>query len=66
MRGLLRRLVTRIYFPGEPANEMDPVLSLVPAKRRQTLIAQRGSTEPETLVWDVHLQGDQETVFFDY
>lgn len=66
MRGLLRRLVTRIYFPGEPANETDAVLSLVPSPRRQTLIAQRSSTEPETLVWDVHLQGDQETVFFDY
>jgi protocatechuate 3,4-dioxygenase alpha subunit len=66
MRGLLRRLVTRIYFPGEPANGTDAVLSLVPAPRRETLIAQRSSAEPETLLWDVHLQGDQETVFFDY
>jgi len=66
MRGLLRRLVTRIYFPGEPANERDEVLGLVPAERRDTLVAQRSEAEPEMLVWDVHLQGDQETVFFDY
>lgn len=65
MRGLLRRLVTRIYFQGEPGNATDAVLSLVPAHRRQTLIAQLSSADPETLVWDVHLQGDQETVFFD-
>jgi protocatechuate 3,4-dioxygenase alpha subunit len=62
MRGLLRRLVTRIYFPEDPANENDPVLARVPEPRRHTLIAR---PEGETLVWDVHLQGDRETVFFD-
>jgi protocatechuate 3,4-dioxygenase alpha subunit len=66
MRGLLRRLVTRMYFPGEPANETDAVLGLVPAERRQTLIAQATTAEAETLLWDVHLQGNRETVFFDY
>jgi protocatechuate 3,4-dioxygenase, alpha subunit len=66
MRGLLRRLVTRIYFPAESANEADAVLGLVPAQRRQTLVAQPIAAESETLVWDVHLQGDHETVFFDY
>jgi protocatechuate 3,4-dioxygenase, alpha subunit len=65
MRGLLRRLVTRIYFPGELANESDPVLKLVPAPRRHTLIAKPERASGETLVWDVHLQGDDETVFFD-
>src|SRR5208283_3118776 len=38
-RGLLKRLVTRIYFPGEPLNEADPLLSALPAGRRATLIA---------------------------
>lgn len=65
MRGLLRRLVTRIYFPGEPANDADPVLGLIPAQRRHTLIAQSSADEPGTLVWDIHLQGDEETAFFD-
>jgi protocatechuate 3,4-dioxygenase, alpha subunit len=64
-RGLLRRLITRIYFPGDPSNESDPVLALVPASRRYTLIARSESANRETLVWDVHLQGDDETVFFD-
>jgi protocatechuate 3,4-dioxygenase alpha subunit len=66
MRGLLRRLVTRIYFADDRANEGDPILALVPADRRHTLMARRFSGEAETLVWDVHLQGQQETVFFDY
>jgi protocatechuate 3,4-dioxygenase, alpha subunit len=66
MRGLLRRLVTRIYFPGEATNETDAVLSRVPSHRRSTLIAVPSSDAPDTLIWDVHLQGNQETVFFDY
>lgn len=64
MRGLLRHLVTRIYFPGDAANEQDPVLGLVPAERRATLIAAK-SAQPGTLEWNVRLQGEGETVFFD-
>jgi protocatechuate 3,4-dioxygenase alpha subunit len=63
-RGLMLRLVTRIYFPDEPANEDDPALSLVPPERRGTLIARRDSPEG-ALRWDVVLQGPGETVFFD-
>jgi protocatechuate 3,4-dioxygenase alpha subunit len=64
MRGLLKHLMTRIYFPADVANIADPVLSLVPAERRATLIA---SKAPDGgLHWDVHLQGPHETVFFDY
>ncbi len=66
MRGLLRRLITRIYFSGEPANQTDAVLARVPAQRRHTLIARPNGADGETLVWDVHLQGDEETVFFEY
>jgi protocatechuate 3,4-dioxygenase alpha subunit len=66
MRGLLRRLITRIYFPAEPANETDLVLGLVPGARRHTLIAQPDTIKADSLVWDIYLQGDQETVFFEY
>jgi protocatechuate 3,4-dioxygenase alpha subunit len=65
-RGMLLHLYTRIYFDGEAANAEDPVLALVPADRRATLIAKRkaGSDHP-TYSLDIHLQGDKETVFFD-
>jgi protocatechuate 3,4-dioxygenase alpha subunit len=63
-RGLLRRLVTRIYFPHEAANTADPVLALVPPERRGTLIA-RSAGAAGVLSWDVVLQGPGETVFFD-
>lgn len=64
-RGLLRRLVTRIYFPGEPANADDFALSLMPPERRATLIAHEIPGREGALAWDIHLQGPQETVFFD-
>lgn len=65
MRGLLRRLVTRLYFPDDAAHATDHVLNLVPAERRATLIARPIATEPQTLEWDIRLQGEHETVFFD-
>lgn len=64
MRGLLKHLVTRIYFPDESGNAADPVLALVPEGRRRTLIARR--VADATLEWNAVLQGEQETVFFDY
>ncbi len=63
-RGLLKHLITRVYFPGEP-NDDDPVLLRVPAARRATLVA-RADEHPGTLEWNIVLQGAQETVFFDY
>jgi protocatechuate 3,4-dioxygenase, alpha subunit len=63
MRGQLKQLVTRIYFPDDPANAEDPVLALVPAARRGTLIARK--TAAGALRWNVILQGRDETVFFD-
>lgn len=65
MRGLLKHLLTRLYFPDEPANADDPVLNLIPPERRATLIAQR-TPEDGVLRWNVILQGTDETVFFDY
>lgn len=62
-RGMLKRCVTRIYFPDEErANAADPVLSRVPADRRATLLAE---PVPGGYRFDVHLQGPGETVFFD-
>ncbi len=65
MRGLLKRLVTRIYFADDPANAADPILALVPADRRSTLIARAGDGDGGDLTWNVVLQGEDETVFFD-
>jgi protocatechuate 3,4-dioxygenase alpha subunit len=64
-RGLLRRLITRIYFPGEPGNTEDFALSLVEPGRRETLIAKRIGERDGELEWNVTLQGEGETVFFD-
>ena len=64
MRGLLKQLVTRVYFPDEPANADDPVLNLVPAERRATLVARKKGDG--VLEWNVILQGSNETVFFDF
>ena len=63
-RGVLKRLATRVYFAGNPANADDPVLSLVPAERRATLLAQDSARSGEWQ-FDIHLCGDNETVFFD-
>lgn len=64
MRGLLKQLMTRVYFPDDPANAQDPVLALVPTERRSTLVARRKSEG--VLEWNIVLQGRDETVFFDY
>jgi protocatechuate 3,4-dioxygenase alpha subunit len=63
MRGLLKRLVTRMYFPDEPRNTDDRVLRLVPIQRRGTLVAR--PKENGELEWNIILQGASETVFFD-
>ena len=64
MRGSLRHLLTRMYFPDDPANAEDPILKLVPADRRATLIAR--TKAPGTLEWNISMQGANETVFFDF
>src|ERR1700689_2325867 len=62
-RGLLKRLVTRIYFPDEPLNAGDTVLNAIAPARRSTLIAR--IERPGVLRFDIVLQGEHETVFFD-
>jgi protocatechuate 3,4-dioxygenase alpha subunit len=65
-RGMLLHLYTRIYLSGEAGNATDPVLALVPLDRRPTLIAQRAQCNGSAVYrLDIHLQGDNETVFFD-
>ena len=62
-RGILTRFITRIYFDDEPANAQDPILGMVPADRRHTLIAQHAGDG--RYFFNVAMQGAGETVFFD-
>ena len=67
MRGLLSHVYTRIYFSDEfEANANDHVLNSVEEERRETLVARRHET-PQGILYnfDIHMQGDHETVFFD-
>jgi protocatechuate 3,4-dioxygenase alpha subunit len=64
-RGILKRLFTRLYFADEPANASDPILALVPADRRGTLLAKPDPAKPGIYRFDIHIQGADETVFFD-
>ncbi len=62
-RGLLKRVVTRMYFPDEAeANDLDPTLAAIEPRFRETLVA---VAEPDgSLRFDIRLQGDDQTVFF--
>jgi protocatechuate 3,4-dioxygenase alpha subunit len=67
-RGINIGLSTRLYFSDEAeANAQDPVLNIIePRERRETLIARREEREGDIVyVFDIHLQGERETVFFD-
>ncbi len=63
-RGLLRHLITRVYFPQAPENDEDQVLLQVPAARRHTLIARADPQECQIFHWNIVLQGVNETAFF--
>jgi protocatechuate 3,4-dioxygenase alpha subunit len=62
-RGILTEYVTRMYFPDEPRNVADPILNLVPHERRHTLLGTRVSEHEYR--FDLVVQGNNETVFFD-
>lgn len=64
-RGMTQQAITRIYFGDDASNATDPILALVPAERRATLMAAREPGNAVTYRFDVHLQGEKETVFFD-
>lgn len=70
-RGINLGLHTRVYFPDEPKNEHDPVLTSA-GKRRDTLISTRPDPEEDerdigfpVYRFDIRLQGERETVFLD-
>jgi protocatechuate 3,4-dioxygenase alpha subunit len=61
-RGLLKRVVTRLYFPDEiEANGEDPVLTALSPAQRGSLVA---VPEGDGLCFDIHLQGPSQTTFF--
>ncbi|HEY3223171.1 MAG TPA: protocatechuate 3,4-dioxygenase subunit alpha [Pseudolabrys sp.] len=65
-RGMLRQIYTRLYFGDEAANDGDPILSIVPADRRGTLIAHKEVRSGLPVYrFDIRVQGENETVFFD-
>jgi protocatechuate 3,4-dioxygenase alpha subunit len=61
--GLMRILKTTMYFPGEQANDADPVLAAVPAARRALLVAREEASGRYR--FDLKLRGEHETPFFD-
>lgn len=68
-RGINIHLQTRLYFADEPqANATCPVLNLIEQpQRRETLIAQRCEVDGKAAYrFDIHIQGEGETVFFDF
>lgn len=65
MRGLLKPVSTRMYFGEFSAFKNDSVLKLVPEDRIATLFARKGGS-PNQFVWDVVMQGENETVFFEF
>ena len=62
MRGLLRPVITRLYFPDEAANAHDPVLSSIPEPERSTMVATKAE---DGYQFDIRLQGEGQTAFFD-
>jgi protocatechuate 3,4-dioxygenase alpha subunit len=65
-RGMLRQVYTRLYFADEAANATDSILNLAPTERRQTLVARKEAGAGQPLYrFDIRVQGDNETVFFE-
>jgi protocatechuate 3,4-dioxygenase alpha subunit len=58
-------LVTRLYFPGEDANDADPALSAVPEEDRMRLVGDVAEGSDNTVRFNIVLQGDGETPFFE-
>jgi len=64
-RGILKRLATRAYFAGDPALATDPVIALVEKERQNTLLLRKSPDRPGEWYFEIHLCGENETVFFD-
>ncbi|MGB8339312.1 MAG: protocatechuate 3,4-dioxygenase subunit alpha [Burkholderiales bacterium] len=65
MRGLLKRVVTRIYFADEASNNDDAVLKSIASERCATLFPKKIAGDSTKLEWNIVVQGQHETVFFD-
>jgi protocatechuate 3,4-dioxygenase alpha subunit len=63
-RGLVLHQFSAVFLEDDPALPSSAMLDQVPAARRPTLIARK--TGPAAYAWDIRMQGDKETVFFDY
>ena len=63
-RGLMRHLLSRVYLEDEKGNACDPVLMKIAEERRTTLIARQDESRAGSYVWNIVLQGTDETVFF--
>ena len=66
MRGLLDRLVTRVYFSDNDSNRTDEILNLIDPARRSTLFARPVPDQSDVYIWNILLQGPDETVFLDF
>jgi protocatechuate 3,4-dioxygenase alpha subunit len=66
MRGQLTHLYTRLYFADDPAIAGDAALNRVDPARRQTLLATRLPDQPARYEWNIVMQGEKETVFFEF
>lgn len=65
-RGMLRQVYTRMYFADEASNGTDPILAIVPEDRRGTLIARKEMKgDVPVYRFNIRVQGENETVFFD-
>lgn len=63
-RGLVKHQFTTVFLADDAALSQSAILEQVPAARRATLLAAR---QPDgSYRWDIHMQGERETVFFDY
>ncbi len=62
-RGILTEYLTRVYFAGHPDNDRDPVMQVISAHRRGTLVAAPGGLAEYH--FDIVVQGARETIFFD-
>jgi protocatechuate 3,4-dioxygenase alpha subunit len=67
-RGLLLHAFSAVFLEDDAGLAQSAILTQVPPERRATLVASRESNPgaPDQYRWDIHLQGERETAFFDY
>lgn len=63
-RGLVKHQFSAVFLEDDPALAQSALLEQVPPNRRDTLIARKQADG--SYLWNIHMQGEHETVFFDY